>query len=93
MGTYVNQYTLSGKKLSNDHSVGHAAMNAVACLASTDNIRREFVEELWNTPIPSGPYRYYDGLLYMLAMLQVGGEFKIYDPTGKPPVECPENLD
>jgi oligosaccharide reducing-end xylanase len=64
-------------------------MNAVACLASTNANRRDFVEELWNAPVPSGPYRYYDGLLHMMALLQVSGNFKIYDPTGKTAVECP----
>ena len=87
---YGNQFKLDGTTLSDDRSVGLVAMNAAACLASTNANRKEFVEELWNTPIPSGPYRYYDGLLYMLGLLQVSGEFKIYDPTGARPVECPE---
>jgi oligosaccharide reducing-end xylanase len=90
IGKYVNQFTLDGTKLSNNHSIGLVATNAVACLASTNENRKEFVEALWNAPIPTGVYRYYDGLLYMMAMLQVSGDFRIYDPTGKPAVECPE---
>ena len=89
MGTYGNLFTLDGKKLADDHSAGLVAMNAVACLAATDPIRKQFVQELWDTPVPRGLYRYYDGLLTMMAMLQVSGNFRIYDPTGKPPVECP----
>ena len=88
--THGNLFTLDGRKLADDHSAGLVAMNAVACLASTNANRRDFVEELWNTPVPSGPYRYYDGLLYMMAMLQVSGNFKIYDPTGKTAIECPD---
>jgi oligosaccharide reducing-end xylanase len=76
---YGNQYTLDGKKLGEDHSAGLVAMNAVAALASTNDNRREFVQELWNTPVPAGFYRYYDGMLYMLAMLQVSGKFRIYE--------------
>jgi oligosaccharide reducing-end xylanase len=87
--TYGNQFKLDGTMLSDDRSIGLVAMNAVACLASTKENRKEFVDELWNTPIPSGHYRYYDGLLYMMAMLQVSGEFRIYDPTGRPAIECP----
>ena len=79
---YVNQYTLNGKPLSTDRSPGLIAMNAVAALASTNENRKEFVEELWNLPIPSGTWRYYDGMLYLLAMLQVSGNFRIYDPNG-----------
>lgn len=88
--SYGNQFTMDGRKLGEDHSVGLVGMNAVACLASTNANRKDFVEELWNTPVPSGPYRYYDGLLYMMAMLQVSGNFKIYDPTGKPTIKCPD---
>jgi oligosaccharide reducing-end xylanase len=74
-------YTLDGKKLSNDHSAGLVAMNAVAALASTNANRKEFVEELWNLTVPAGEYRYYDGMLYMLAMLEVSGNFRIYTPA------------
>ncbi len=77
---YPNLYTLDGKPLSKDRSPGLIAMNAVAALSSTEKIRKEFVEELWNLPVPSGRGRYYDGMLYMLALLQVSGNFKIYIP-------------
>jgi len=89
--TYGNQYTLGGKKLSNDHSPGLVGMNAVAALASTKNNRSMFVQAFWNTPIPKGLYRYYDGMLYMLAMLQVSGNFRIFDSTGKPFPACSKN--
>ena len=75
---YGNQYTLNGKELGKDHSTGLVAANAVACLASTNNNRKDFVKELWNVSIPTGLYRYYDGMLYMLGMLQVSGNFRIY---------------
>jgi oligosaccharide reducing-end xylanase len=88
--TYGNQYTLDGRKLGDDHSPGLVAMNAVAALASTNDDRKEFVEEFWNTPIPTGLYRYYDGMLYMLALLHVSGNFRIYDPTGTAVQACPE---
>jgi len=86
---YVNQYTLDGKPLGNDHSTGLVAMNAVAALAATDPGRMSFVNELWTAGVPAGPYRYYDGVLYMLALLQVSGNFRIYDPAGVPRPECP----
>jgi len=88
--THGNQYTLEGRKLGNDHSAGLVAMNAVAALAATSDIRREFVEELWNTPVPAGHYRYYDGMLYMLGLLQVSGNFRMYDLAGRTKPGCPE---
>ena len=55
-------------------------MNAVASLAATHARAKQFVAALWDEPIPSGPYRYYDGMLYMLALLHCGGEFRIWEP-------------
>jgi oligosaccharide reducing-end xylanase len=90
VNSYGNNYTLDGKELSNDHSTGLVAANAVACLASTNDNRKEFVEELWNVPIPNGLYRYYDGVLYMLGLLQVSGNFQIYHLNGSPVQSCPD---
>lgn len=53
LGTYGNLYTLAGRKLGDDHSSGLVAMNAVAALAATHEIRKEFVAELWQTPFPA----------------------------------------
>jgi oligosaccharide reducing-end xylanase len=88
VGTYGNQYTLKGEKLSSDHSPGLVAMNAVAALISTNINRKEFVKDFWNTPVPSRLYRYYDGLLYMLGMLQVSGNFRVYHLAEGPVPAC-----
>ena len=53
-------------------------MAAVAALAADRETGEPFVQALWDTKIPSGQWRYYDGLLYMLGMLHVSGNFKIY---------------
>ena len=37
-------------------------------------------ERLWRMEIPAGEYRYYDGMLYLLGLLQAGGRFQIYAP-------------
>lgn len=81
MDKYVNQYSLDGKPLSSDRSPGLAAMNAVAALAATNEHAPEFVQALWDTKIPTGKWRYYDGLLYFLALLHVSGKFQIYAPN------------
>lgn len=78
--SYVNQYTLDGKPLSSDRSAGLTAMNAVAALASTNEHAPAFVQALWDTQIPSGHWRYYDGLLYFLGFLHTSGRFRIYAP-------------
>lgn len=82
VNTYSNQYTLEGKEIPGDHSTGLVAMNAAACLAATIPQRKDFVQALWNAKIPQGHYRYYDGVLFMMGLLQVSGNFKAYVPAG-----------
>jgi len=78
--SFADQYTLDGKALSERHSTGMVATSAVASLAATDGHTKEFVDNLWNTPVPAGEQRYYDGLLYMMSMLHCSGNFQIWSP-------------
>jgi oligosaccharide reducing-end xylanase len=79
--TYGTEYTLDGKKLNHGHAKGLVATNAVMSLAATHPLAKDFTEALWNTPVPSGlGERYYDGLLYLMALLHCSGEFRIYKP-------------
>jgi endo-1,4-beta-D-glucanase Y len=80
LANYGNRYTLEGRQLGSSHSTGLVAMNAVASLAATHPRSQQFVEALWNLPLPTGRYRYYDGMLYLLAMLHCSGEFRIWPP-------------
>ncbi len=81
MDSYLNQYSLDGKPLSADHSTGLVSMAAVAALAADRETGEPFVQALWDTQVPAGKWRYYDGLLYILGMLHVSGNFKIYTPN------------
>ena len=82
--SFADQYTLDGKPLSTRHSVGMIATNAVGSLAATDGpAARAFVDEFWNTPIPSGEQRYFDGMLYMMSLLHVSGEFRVWEPVDR----------
>jgi len=81
MDSYANQYALDGKPLSGDHSTGLVAMAATAALAADPEKGKPFVQALWDTKIPTGRWRYYDGLLYTLALLHVSGNFRIYTPA------------
>jgi hypothetical protein len=55
-------------------------MNATAGLAGNTTRVWDFVTDAWNLAIPSGQYRYYDGMLYMMALLHLSGNFKMYAP-------------
>ena len=78
--SYANQFTLDGTPLSGDHSTGLVSMAAVAALAADPEIGKPFVQELWDAQIPSGKWRYYDGMLYMLGLLHASGHFRMYSP-------------
>ena len=80
LAAYGSQFTLDGGQLDDTHSTGLVAMNAVASLAATNPRARQFTEALWDADVPSGQYRYYDGLLYLLGMLHCSGEFRIWSP-------------
>jgi oligosaccharide reducing-end xylanase len=79
--TFPGQYTLAGKPLSSIHASGIVATVAVGSLVATRGAMADaFVDELWNAPIPRGAQRYYDGMLYMMSLLHVSGEFRIWQP-------------
>ena len=78
--TYGNHYTLDGNQLGAEHSTALVAANAVASLAATQPRAVKFVEALWNAPIPSGRYRYYDGMWYLMGLLHCAGEYRIWTP-------------
>jgi len=54
--------------------------NAVASLAAKHRQAKQFVNALWDAPVPSGQYRYYDGMLYLMSLLHCSGEFRIWAP-------------
>ncbi len=80
IASYADQFTLDGKPISNRHSTGLVATSAVASLAATRPIGKAFVEELWRAPIPSGHGRYYDGMLYLMSLMHVSGNYRIWGP-------------
>jgi len=81
ISTFADRYTLDGQPLSTRHSTGMLATTAAGSLAATTgNISKAFVEELWNTPVPSGEQRYFDGLLYLMNMMHCSGNLRIIGP-------------
>jgi oligosaccharide reducing-end xylanase len=76
-----DRFKLDGTPVGDDlHSSGLISMAATAGLAADPAVARPFVDMLWKMDAPSGHYRYYNGMLYMLALLETGGRFKAYMP-------------
>jgi oligosaccharide reducing-end xylanase len=78
---FPDRYTLDGRPLSARHSPGMVAAAAVGSLAATPGTAsKAFLQELWNMPVPSGEQRYYDGMLYLMSLMHLSGEFRIIEP-------------
>lgn len=82
INSYNSKFEIDGTPAQPQHrSLGLIAMNAAAAVAADDPIRLEFVQAFWDSPLNRGQYRYYDNLLYMFALLNVSGNFRIYAPV------------
>lgn len=76
-----NQFALDGTPLSDESSPGLYAMAATGALATSNpDLARPFVQYLWDAPFPEGKWRYYDGLITFLGLLQVSGHFQVTPP-------------
>lgn len=82
-----------------EKSPGLYAMAATAGLAAAPDLARPFVQRLWDMPVPDDKlrdndgirgdgelrsWRYYDGLLTMIALLEASGKFRIHWPVPHP---------
>lgn len=84
--SFADRYTLDGRPLSTRHSTGMLAGAAVGALAATPGrVGDAFLRELWNTPMPAGEQRYFDGMLYLMSMMHLAGEFRIIAPSPSAP--------
>ena len=77
-GQNADRLQLDGTTVRDTHKPGLVFTNAVASLAAKDPRAKDFVEAIWNAPIPDGQTRYYDGMLYMMSLLHCSGEFRIW---------------
>lgn len=78
---YPNTYQIDGTPTSQSSSSGLVAMNAVAALSATDPRAWQFVDAQYRQAIPTGKWRYYDGMLYALSMLHLSGGFRVHGPV------------
>ena len=60
---------------------GMAGANGAGCLAVNDNeLAKVVLQKLWDTNPPSGQWRYFNGMVYFLGLLNASGQFKVYKP-------------
>ncbi|MBN2194712.1 MAG: hypothetical protein JW751_17990 [Polyangiaceae bacterium] len=68
----------TGDALESGTSNALMAINGALAAAATDPLRVELVQAVWDMPIPTGRSRYYDGTMYLLSLLVLGGEMSVY---------------
>jgi oligosaccharide reducing-end xylanase len=75
--TYASKYGAYIKSHSNN-TTAMLACNGLLGFGLPADTGKPFVQALWSAKIPTGQYRYYDGTLYMLALLHVSGTFHLW---------------
>lgn len=72
-------FNLDGTQPTGGYEPGMAGANAVALFACPDHpLAQEYLRRLWEVPLPTGKFRYYTGMVYMLSMLHVTGNFRVW---------------
>lgn len=74
IGSYVASYSIEGQPLLNYNTLAHQSLVALAAGTSPDRRYDPFLEVLLKQPIPTGEYRYYDGMIYMLSLMALSGQ-------------------
>ena len=79
INSYGRTFSLDGTMvLDSMHDPSLVAANGVAAVASTNSDRSSYVNAVWNLDPPSGDGRYYSGILQMVALLILSGQFQVY---------------
>ncbi len=68
----------TGRVLDPMHDTSLVLANGIAALASTNTDRASYVSAVWNMEPPSGDARYFSGILQMVALLILSGQFQVY---------------
>jgi len=79
-----SHFNADGTERSGDYNHGMLGANAVGAFALAHSndaadvaLAREFVQRLWDSEPPTGKYRYYEGMVYLLGLLHVSGNFQL----------------
>ncbi|HVZ87779.1 MAG TPA: glycosyl hydrolase family 8 [Polyangia bacterium] len=78
INTYGTSYTLDGAVTNPAREPSLVVANGIAAAISTNADRASYVNAVWNMDPPIGQARYYVGILQLVALLILGGQFQIY---------------
>ncbi len=73
------EFTLTGEPQARGDNVieGLVAQNAFIAFGTSAEIATPYVQQLWDLAVPTGVYRYYDGMLYLFGLLHLSGNFRL----------------
>ena len=76
--SYGTSYTIDGTMCTNTlHEPSLVVSNAIAAGISTNMDRMQYLGALWNMPVATGNARYYAGILQLLGLMILCGQFQI----------------
>jgi oligosaccharide reducing-end xylanase len=75
--TYAAEYAITGEPLVTFNTPAHRSMVALAAGTTLRNRHDPFLKDLLQQATPSGTFRYYDGMLYLLSLLVLSGQFSL----------------
>ncbi|XXX73229.1 glycosyl hydrolase family 8 [Sorangium sp. So ce134] len=75
---YGASYTLDGIPVEWGHPTALVVMNGVVGLVATTEDRAQYIEAAWAAEQETGWPRYYSGLLHLLSLLTLSGQFRVY---------------
>jgi oligosaccharide reducing-end xylanase len=79
MARYGQVYPLDGGSCTSCvRDDGLISMNGVSASISTHEQRTAFIQAVWDLEPPSGPPRYFSGLLHLLALLTLSGQYRVH---------------
>jgi oligosaccharide reducing-end xylanase len=76
--TYGKAYALDGDLLDPARETALVAANGAVATIATRSERIGFIQAVWDLETPTGPARYYAGMLDLLSLLVLGGRFQVY---------------
>ena len=75
---YGGVYALDGAVLDPMREPALVAANGAVAAIATEAARNAFIQAAWDLETPTGPNRYYTGLLHLFSLMVLGGQFRVY---------------
>jgi oligosaccharide reducing-end xylanase len=78
INSYGTSYTLDGSVINGAREPSLLIANGISAIASTNSDRASYVSAVWGMDPPVGISRYYAGILDLVGLLMLGGQFQVY---------------